>query len=99
MGREPLGTSRASPLLRPQLSSLKPHASSLPAMLIHKRPLERLAIAVFEAVSCNADEARCVAEHLVEANLVGHDSHGVIRIPTYVNWVREGKLFTNREPK
>ncbi|MBI2825333.1 MAG: malate/lactate/ureidoglycolate dehydrogenase [Planctomycetia bacterium] len=68
-------------------------------MLIHKQPLERLVVAIFEAVGCRVDEARCVAEHLVEANLVGHDSHGVIRIPPYIAWVREGKLFANREPK
>ena len=68
-------------------------------MLIHKQPLERLAAAIFQAVGCSADEAQCVGQHLVEANLVGHDSHGVIRIPPYVAWVREGKLVPNREPK
>jgi uncharacterized oxidoreductase len=37
-----------------------------------------------------ADEARIVAQSLVQSNLLGHDSHGVIRIPQYVNNVRNG---------
>jgi uncharacterized oxidoreductase len=32
----------------------------------------------------------------VEANLVGHDSHGVIRIAPYVRWLREGKVLAGR---
>jgi uncharacterized oxidoreductase len=70
-----------------------------PPVLIHKRPLERLAAAIFHAVGCGADEAQSVGQHLVESNLVGHDSHGVIRIPPYIAWVREGKVIPNREPK
>ena len=36
---------------------------------------------VFVAAGLEQDEARTVAEHLVQANLAGHDSHGVLRIP------------------
>jgi|TARA_B100000686_G_scaffold233555_1_gene241240 hypothetical protein len=35
---------------------------------------------IFAAAGCSKTEAARVAECLVEANLVGHDSHGVIRI-------------------
>jgi len=35
---------------------------------------------IFAAAGCSETEAAHVAERLVEANLVGHDSHGVIRI-------------------
>ena len=35
---------------------------------------------IFAAAGCSETEAARVAERLVEANLVGHDSHGVIRI-------------------
>ena len=38
-------------------------------------------------------EAAAVADHLVEANLVGHDSHGVIRAPKYLEWVAAGELL------
>ena len=33
-----------------------------------------------------------MAEHLVEANLTGHDSHGVLRVPQYVDLIDAGKL-------
>jgi hydroxycarboxylate dehydrogenase B len=41
-------------------------------------------------------EADLVAEHLVEANLTGHDSHGVGLLPVYVENVRAGRLMPNR---
>jgi uncharacterized oxidoreductase len=41
-------------------------------------------------------EAALVADHLVEANLTGHDSHGVGLLPIYVEKVREGLLLPNR---
>ncbi len=41
-------------------------------------------------------EAEEVALHLVEANLKGHDSHGVGMIPTYVRNVAAGYLYPNR---
>ena len=37
-------------------------------------------------------EAAIVARSLVDANLRGHDSHGVMRIPFYVKQVQEGRL-------
>ena len=51
---------------------------------------------VFEHVGCRPEEARRVAASLVEANLAGHDSHGVIRVPRYVDWVRSGALIPNQ---
>src|SRR5690349_2555280 len=44
----------------------------------------------FEAAGVPADEAAVVAASLVDANLCGHDSHGVLRIPQYVGFVRDG---------
>ena len=41
-------------------------------------------------------EATIVADHLVEANLAGHDSHGVIRAPKYLGWLRDGGLLANQ---
>ncbi|MCL4498962.1 MAG: Ldh family oxidoreductase [Chloroflexi bacterium] len=53
---------------------------------------------IFEAVGCPPDIAHRVTAALVDANLVGHDSHGVIRIPTYVTAVREGHVIPNARP-
>lgn len=47
---------------------------------------------LFVAAKVPADESEVVAHSLVDANLCGHDSHGVIRVPQYVGFVREGKL-------
>jgi uncharacterized oxidoreductase len=58
--------------------------------------LRALAAAVFAGAGCDAGEAGRVADHLVDANLCGHDSHGVIRVPSYVRWLREGKVLAGR---
>lgn len=47
---------------------------------------------LFVAAGVPADEATTVALSLVDANLCGHDSHGVIRVPQYVGFLREGQL-------
>jgi len=54
---------------------------------------------IFAAAGCGRNEAGCVARHLVQANLAGHDSHGVIRVPRYVlalrqEFVRAGRTIT-----
>jgi hydroxycarboxylate dehydrogenase B len=54
--------------------------------------LERLARDIFAARGVPADDAGWVATLLVRANLRGHDSHGVIRIPQYVAALQEGTL-------
>ena len=43
--------------------------------------LEKLAFAIYVAKGTPEEEASVVASHQVKANLVGHDSHGVIHIP------------------
>jgi uncharacterized oxidoreductase len=45
-----------------------------------------------EAAGTPPDLAQVVGESLVEANLVGHDSHGVLRLPQYIDSVREGRV-------
>lgn len=43
------------------------------------------------------DEARLVAVSLVEANLRGHDSHGVMRVPYYLDGVRKREVVPGAE--
>jgi uncharacterized oxidoreductase len=60
--------------------------------------LHALVCAVLGATGSDEREAGIVADHLVEANLRGHDSHGVGMLPTYVrNRKREGTR-ANRRP-
>jgi len=45
------------------------------------------------AAGCPVSVATRVAYALVESNLVGHDSHGVMRIPAYIDAIRAGTLI------
>ena len=58
--------------------------------------LHALSRAVCAASGSIEPEATLVADHLVEANLTGHDSHGVGLLPIYVDNVRAGRLVPNR---
>ncbi len=51
---------------------------------------------IFAAAGCAPEEAARTTHHLLSANLAGHDSHGVIRVPRYVQWLHEGKVFAGR---
>jgi len=51
--------------------------------------------AVLSAAGSDAAEAEIVARHLVEANLTGHDSHGIGMIPTYIKSLQAGALVVN----
>lgn len=68
-------------------------------MIIKHERLQALTTAIFKAAGCQAQEAERVAFYLVEANLAGHDSHGVLRIPTYVQWLQSGKVLPNKTLK
>ncbi len=48
--------------------------------------------AIFQAAGASDEEAQIVMEHLVGANLAGHDSHGVILIPAYINRIKRGHI-------
>ncbi len=54
--------------------------------------LTAFADSLFRAAGVPADEAAIVAASLVDANLRGHDSHGLIRIPQYLDAVGDGRL-------
>ena len=58
--------------------------------------LNGIARRVFTAAGSAEEEAGIVAEHLVEANLKGHDSHGVGMIPSYLRNLGAGKAITNQ---
>ncbi len=51
---------------------------------------------LFRAAGSSETEARLTADHLVDANLTGHDSHGVGMIPKYVTAFAHGKLKLNQ---
>jgi uncharacterized oxidoreductase len=69
------------------------------SLVFHKQPLTRAIEAVVAAGGSEPREAKLVAENLVMANLLGHDSHGIGMIPRYVDALLEGGLSANRHPK
>lgn len=58
--------------------------------------MERVGKATFEASGCSSKEAETIITRLAGANLRGHDSHGVIRVPRYVQWIDEGRQVPNQ---
>src|SRR5262249_54048166 len=54
--------------------------------------LSRIGAALLKAAGASDEEAGAVAGGCVNANLAGHDSHGVIAIPTYIDPVKAGHV-------
>ncbi len=69
-----------------------------PSVTVPVDTLRPYVAAIFEAAGCTPAEAGRIAFHLVSANLAGHDSHGVIRVPRYVQWLAEGKVRAGQTP-
>src|SRR5687767_4586401 len=61
--------------------------------------LRGLVSAITRAGGSADAEADLVAEHLVAANLAGHDSHGVGMVPTYVRHLKAGLVVPNKRAK
>ena len=54
---------------------------------------------VFTREGCDGAEADRIGRSLVGANLTGHDSHGVIRVPRYVGLLKDGGVHAGRTPE
>ncbi|MBU6378524.1 MAG: malate/lactate/ureidoglycolate dehydrogenase [Gammaproteobacteria bacterium] len=51
---------------------------------------------IFIAAGCSPAEGERIGRYLVIANLTGHDSHGVQRVPRYVQWKDEGHFVADQ---
>lgn len=71
--------------------------NALPPVVVPRVELERFAAELLVAGGSTAADAALVAESLLDANLRGHESHGVIRIPDYVEQLRLGELVSGAE--
>jgi uncharacterized oxidoreductase len=67
-------------------------------LLIAPDALTAVVAAVLRAAGSDQREADLVAANLVEANLTGHDSHGVGMLPRYIEVVLAGALMPNQHP-
>lgn len=59
--------------------------------------LERFAIRLLTAGGLPADEAQVIGPSLVDANLRGYDSHGVMRLPYYLEALELGEAVAGAE--
>ena len=66
---------------------------------IDHRRLTEFAAAVYVAAGLPADDARLVADTLVQADLWGHQSHGVLRLGWYLDRIRNGVMEPVTEPE
>jgi hydroxycarboxylate dehydrogenase B len=64
---------------------------------VNPKTLHRWTCELFEAAGSSSEEAKLTADHLVGANLAGHDSHGVGMAPRYVNSLLNNELQLNQK--
>jgi len=67
-------------------------------ILVKAPALKTLVGKIFSQAGSNPRESELVADHLVEANLRGHDSHGVGMIPLYITNLGLGEAVLNVHP-
>jgi uncharacterized oxidoreductase len=60
--------------------------------------LRALVNLVVGRMGSSADETEEVTDHLVRANLSGHDSHGIGMLPAYIRLLQDGLLVPNQTP-
>ena len=69
------------------------------SVLMWAAPLQQLCAGLFSAAGTPADIADAVAQSLVTTNLMGHDSHGVLRVKQYLGMIRDGMLKPAARPR
>jgi LDH2 family malate/lactate/ureidoglycolate dehydrogenase len=61
--------------------------------------LRSAATTIFRAAGADNENTAILVDHLIDANLAGHDSHGVIRIPSYVRSIKQGQIVPTARPE
>ena len=61
--------------------------------------LHAFSIAVLTAAGAPDGHARAVADHLIDANLAGHDSHGAHRLMQYTDAIDQGGIDPKASPR
>lgn len=54
--------------------------------------LQTIAAQLLQGAGASEAEAAIVARHCIAANLAGHDSHGIIQIPSYIARMQQGHI-------
>lgn len=67
-------------------------------MLIEEKRLRRVVAEIIRQGGSDSAEAELVSKHLVDANLAGHDSHGVGMVPKYIEDLKAHRVKPNMHP-
>jgi uncharacterized oxidoreductase len=70
--------------------------ADLPTTTVPVATLRAFIAAIFAKAGTTEEEGDRIAHHLIGANLAGHDSHGVIRVPRYVLWLQNGSVLAGQ---
>ncbi len=60
--------------------------------VVSAEKLMEIAEGLLLAAGASQEEAKTIAKYNIGANLVGHDSHGIILIPTYIDRIKVGHI-------
>jgi LDH2 family malate/lactate/ureidoglycolate dehydrogenase len=60
--------------------------------IVDSKRLTRISHDILIKHGANEEEASTVAEHQIRANLVGHDSHGIIQLAGYIDRIKKGHV-------
>src|SRR5262249_14397491 len=84
----------------PSLPLCHPRSMGRPSFMPSFTPqaLHALTSLIVSRMGSDQQETEEVADHLVRANLSGHDSHGIGMLPTYVRLLQDGLLVPNQTP-
>jgi uncharacterized oxidoreductase len=61
-------------------------------MLVQQTILEGWLSQLFTVAGCPREEAYLIAIHLVDADASGHPSHGIVRVPRYMDYIQQQKV-------
>ena len=62
---------------------------------IEAKALEAFVADIFATAGCSKEEGGRIGRYLVSANLSGHDSHGVVRVPRYASQKKAGTVVAD----
>ena len=61
-------------------------------LIFHAEQLQTIASRVLQGAGVGSEDAEIIALELKKANLTGHDSHGVMRLMQYVDYIQKGVI-------
>ena len=64
--------------------------------LLSSQQISDISTRILVAAGATEANGRIVGDHLADANMTGHDSHGFIRVPQYVEDI--GPACASRQP-